>query len=149
MDKWAEYREKFCGCKDASSYNPCEGLANCYLRPDHPERKTQAVVAKIARNLNELVIQALSRATGTFDPNPYSYLNRMSKNDNRDGTTVYLDGSPILWVGRPSVPFDARVTWGADYVMTIDTPYRFMGEEKPAESDDRAGPVTQDDDQPS
>lgn len=104
MDKWAEYRE----------------------------RKTQAIVAKMARNLNELVIQALGRATGTFEPNPYSYLNRMSKNDNRDGTTVYLDGSPILWVGRPSIPFDARVTWGADYVMTIDTPYRFMGEEKPA-----------------
>lgn len=38
-DKWSEYREKFCGCKDASRLNSCKGLSNCELRPEHPERK--------------------------------------------------------------------------------------------------------------
>jgi len=40
-DKWAEYKKSFCGCKDASRLNSCEGLPNCELRIGHPERKSQ------------------------------------------------------------------------------------------------------------
>jgi hypothetical protein len=38
-DKWAEYKEKFCGCKDASRLNSCRGLHNCELPVGNPERK--------------------------------------------------------------------------------------------------------------
>lgn len=38
-DKWAEYKKQFCGCKDASRLNSCNGLPNCCLPLGHPERK--------------------------------------------------------------------------------------------------------------
>ena len=41
LDKWAEYKAKFCGCKDASRHNSCRGLATCQLPIGHPERKVE------------------------------------------------------------------------------------------------------------
>lgn len=43
LDKWAEYKAKFCGCKDASRHNSCRGLATCQLPIGHPERKGEAL----------------------------------------------------------------------------------------------------------
>lgn len=133
MDKWADYKRRFCGCKDASRLNSCKGLANCELRPDHPERispqaeKVRTVVAAQARFLNELVCQAIARVTGAAEVNPYDYLNRMSKMENSAGMTVYLDGSAILWVGPGQIRETERANPAADYSHTFDTPYRFLG----------------------
>lgn len=38
-DKWADYKEKFCGCKDASRLNSCRGLKNCELPASNAERQ--------------------------------------------------------------------------------------------------------------
>ncbi len=46
-DKWAEYKEKFCGCKDASRLNSCRGLHNCELPVGHPERKQAQSAAPV------------------------------------------------------------------------------------------------------
>jgi hypothetical protein len=40
VDPWVDHKQKHCGCKDASRYNRCQGLATCTLRADHPERLT-------------------------------------------------------------------------------------------------------------
>lgn len=37
-DKWAEYKKRFCSCKDASRLNSCKGLLTCSLGKNHPER---------------------------------------------------------------------------------------------------------------
>lgn len=142
MDKWADYKQKFCGCKDASRLNSCKGLANCSLRPDHPERlvqpqttMVQTIVAAQTRFLNELVCQAIGRVTGALVVNPYEYLNRMSKMENASGMTVYLDGSAILWVGPCQMREIERANPTSDYSHTLDRPYRFLGGSKnPAEA---------------
>lgn len=41
-DKWAEHKQKFCGCKDASRLNRCQGRNNCELPEGHPERVSAA-----------------------------------------------------------------------------------------------------------
>lgn len=41
-DKWAEHKPKFCGCKDASRLNRCQGRNNCELPEGHPERVSAA-----------------------------------------------------------------------------------------------------------
>lgn len=56
-DKWAEYRNKFCGCKDASRDNSCKGRPNCELRADHPERK-QAMNSDIKDHSNDVQQEA-------------------------------------------------------------------------------------------
>lgn len=141
MDKWADYKHRFCGCKAASRYNSCKGLANCELLSNHPERispqaeKIRNVVAAQTRSLNELVCQAIARVTGATDVNPYDYLNRMSKMENAAGMTVYLDGSAILWVGPGQLRTSGRVSPAADYSQAFDLPYRFLGDSKnPAEA---------------
>ena len=37
-DKWAEYKLRHCGCKDASRLNSCQGLQNCDLPAGNAER---------------------------------------------------------------------------------------------------------------
>lgn len=43
--RWASYKEKYCGCKDASRLNRCRGLDNCELPCRHPDRNTAAPAA--------------------------------------------------------------------------------------------------------
>lgn len=60
-DKWAEYKEQFCGCKDGSRLNSCKGLPNCELRAGHPERKTpsqKAMTSKLEISRELLTILA-------------------------------------------------------------------------------------------
>lgn len=58
-DKWADYKEKFCGCKDASRLNSCKGLANCELPDGHPERQAaQPPEQPVAGELIEVLDEA-------------------------------------------------------------------------------------------
>lgn len=64
LDKWAEYKAKFCGCKDASRHNSCRGLATCQLPIGHPERKGEALppqqpeAVSVPRELLEKLLHA-------------------------------------------------------------------------------------------
>lgn len=84
-------------------------------------------LAAQTRFLNELLCRAIARVTGAAEINPYDYLNRMAKREDASGMTVYLDKSPILWVG----PCSARDSWrgrpSQDFQVIWATPYRFLG----------------------
>lgn len=96
-----------------------------HLKMDEPLPQVQTLeltkrfVFQQSTELNRLICQAVSRVTGVPDCNPYDFLKRMSKNDNHEGSTVYLDGVPILWVGKPQSSFE-------DYTVTVVTPYRIL-----------------------
>lgn len=61
----------------------------------------QATVTSLAKQENELITIALAARLGVEKPNPYNYLNRMSRLDLADGYVVHLDGDPIIWIGKP------------------------------------------------
>lgn len=84
-------------------------------------------LAAQTRFLNELLCQAIARVTGVAEINPYDYLNRMAKMENESGLTVYLDKSPILWVGPCSARDLGRNSPSQDFHVIWDTPYRFLG----------------------
>ena len=63
-DKWAEYKEKFCGCKDASRLNSCRGLHNCELPVGHPERKQAQSAEPVQGEAVEMVAYLLKHDSG-------------------------------------------------------------------------------------
>lgn len=65
--------------------------------------KLKQIASCISKQENEIIIGALASHFQVSNPNPYDYLNRMSKNENRDGKTVYLDGKPLVWFAPTTI----------------------------------------------
>lgn len=63
--------------------------------------RSQAMNAMLEKE-NDLLIEALRRATGEKDPNPYGYINRLSKWERVDGTMIYFDKQEILFIHKPT-----------------------------------------------
>lgn len=61
----------------------------------------------VARDTNRVIVVALGRRTGVENPNPYDYLNRMSRRDQADGEVIYLDDTPLIWIGKPTITADS------------------------------------------
>lgn len=69
-----------------------------------------AACRAVVKQENELVSRALALHTGAERPNPYDYLNRMSRVDLSDGYVVNLDGKAILTVYKPTFAFAGLTT---------------------------------------
>ena len=77
-------------------------------------------VAKVDFELREkLICEAITRATGTNNPNPYDFINRMSLQISGKLNIIFLDGSPIIQFGESSSAFE-------DGSVKTSFPYSFL-----------------------
>lgn len=56
------------------------------------------MASKATRTINELIQQAICKKLGLEKVRVYDYINRMSKRDQDDTTTCFLDNEAILTV---------------------------------------------------
>lgn len=63
----------------------------------------KSTAAALSQRENALLAEALAKHTGQVNPNPYDFINRLTKNENSAGLTVFLSGVHILWIGKPTV----------------------------------------------
>ena len=56
------------------------------------------MATKASRTINDLIEQAICKKLGLEKVNVYEYLNRMSKREQGDSTTCFLDNEAILTV---------------------------------------------------
>lgn len=74
-----------------------------------------------AREIDRLIQQAVSKATGQECLNVYDFINRLGKMEHPNGDClVYLDGRPILWISGQT-----EDTWRQDELTTTWS-YRFL-----------------------
>lgn len=82
----------------------------------------RSVSSNLARLHNEAITQALCRALGLEDCNPYDFINRMSQQQQGGGrTAIFLDGKPLL----AFLPFTTE--WAHDELTwTFQTEYLWV-----------------------
>lgn len=69
-----------------------------------------AACLAVVKQENELVTQALALHVGVKNPNPYDYLNRMSRVDLNHGYVVNLDGRAIITIYKPTFTLSGLTT---------------------------------------
>ena len=69
----------------------------------------QNLSRNVSESINRVIIQSLVLAVGVENPNPYDYINRMSRGKQADGDMIFLDGRPLVWIGDHRIESD-RVT---------------------------------------
>lgn len=96
------------------------------------EQILSAAMSSLVRQENLLVVQAISMRLGVEVEavNPFDYINRMSRSVREDGTVFFMDGSPILWIGRPMSKTVYRFDISLEYLNEMNTPYKFLGDHK-------------------
>lgn len=68
---------------------------------------TRDLAAAVARDTNRVIMVALGRRTGVENPNPYDYVKRMHKRIMPSGDLIYLDDTPLIWIGKPTFTADS------------------------------------------
>lgn len=59
-------------------------------------------VAMTVKKHHELLGKAIAVALSLKEPvSPWDFISRLTKNENFHGVTIFLDRSPILWIGEP------------------------------------------------
>jgi hypothetical protein len=62
----------------------------------------------LARRADEVVHAALTERLGAKNWDPHDVARRVRVEAEPGGETFYLDGEPLLWLGKPDIKFDDR-----------------------------------------
>lgn len=86
----------------------------------------KAMAAHLGRLETEAITQALCRAIGVDDCNPYDYLNRMSAQHRGDVRYVLLDGRDLMCI------HPVETVWNHDEMQcTLRQEYLWTDDKKP------------------